>query len=196
MLLYAIHNIPVLRKWFFNSAGIPFTEKKIRFFLPYLQSGSTVLDIGSGSGLITSLLRKKNFDVTPLDIIKGNFHQDTEPILYDGIHMPFSEKKFDYGLLLTVLHHVKDNEALLVESARVCRRIIIIEDVYDNRLQKSATLFADTVVNLLYAPCPHTNHSHKEWQNIFQRHNLTMEHTEFRKILGIFKQVMYVLKCQ
>lgn len=194
MLLFAIQKIPALRKWYFNSGGHALTEKKIQFFLPFIKENSNILDIGSGGGLLTYLLRQKNFNVTPLDIIKGNYHPETEPIVYDGIQMPFENASFDYGLLLTVLHHIKNHEEVLKESARVCKRLVIIEDVYSNVLQEYATKTTDSIVNFGYSPCPHTNHTDAEWRSIFHKNNLTIEHVQFRNVLGVFRQVMYVLK--
>lgn len=194
MLLFAIQKIPALRKWYFNTGGNALTEKKIQFFLPFIKENSNILDIGSGGGLLTYLLRQKKFNVTPLDIIKGNYHPETEPIVYDGIQMPFENASFDYGLLLTVLHHIKNNEAVLKESARACKRLVIIEDVYSNVVQEYATKTTDSIVNFGYSPCPHTNHTDAEWQSIFKKNNLTIEHVQFRNVLGVFRQVMYVLK--
>lgn len=194
MLLFAIQKIPALRKWYFNTGGRALTEKKIQFFLPFIKKNSNVIDIGSGGGLLTYLLRQKDFAVTPLDIIKGNYHPETEPIVYDGNRMPFENASFDYGLLLTVLHHIKNNESVLKESARVCKRLVIIEDVYSNVVQEYATKITDSIVNFGYSPCPHTNHTDAEWQSIFKKNNLTIEHIQFRNVLGVFRQVMYVLK--
>ena len=70
-----------------------------------MPAGSSVLDIGSGGGLATSVLREAGFQVTPMDIQDGAYDDSTRPVVYDGKTFPFSDGQFDFGLLLTVLHH-------------------------------------------------------------------------------------------
>ncbi|MFN3939312.1 MAG: class I SAM-dependent methyltransferase, partial [Chitinophagales bacterium] len=100
MILYAIHKIPSLRKYYFRKAGRKFSEKKINAFIRHIAKEETILDIGSGGGLIAYLLKQKGWNVTPLDIAKGNYHPDVEPVVYDGITIPFGDKSVDCGLLL------------------------------------------------------------------------------------------------
>ncbi len=194
MVLFAIQKISPLRKWYIQTGGRKLTEKKIQFFLPHLKAQSNIIDIGSGGGMVTASLRQKGFTVTPLDINKGNYHPETEPVIYNGLHMPFEDTSFDYGLLLTVLHHIQNNETVLLESARICKRLVIIEDVYSNPLQELATKATDTFINLGYSPCPCTNRTDAEWQSLFAKHHLTVEHVAFRNIAGIFRQVLYIVK--
>lgn len=194
MILYAIHKIPFLRNYYFRKGGRKFSEKKISTFINDLAPNETILDIGSGGGLISYLLKQKGFNVTPLDITKGNYHPDVEPLVYNGKDMPFPEKSFDCGLLLTVLHHVENNEKLLMESARVCRKVIIIEDIYDNKFLQFFTYLADSIINFLYAPCPHTNRTDAEWRRLFEENDFQLMSAEYRKVFGLFKQAIYVMK--
>lgn len=194
MILYTIHNIPALRSWYFNSGGKNFAEKKIQFFQSQLHAKGKILDIGSGGGLISYLLQKKGLDTIPLDIFAGNYHPETKPVLYDGKHMPFEDKAFDQGLLLTVLHHVKDNEQLLIESARVCRQLIIIEDIYTNTFQKILTQSTDTIINLGYSALPYTNRNDAQWKSVFKENNFRLVHSAYRNIMGVFTQALYVIE--
>ncbi|MBC8045848.1 MAG: methyltransferase domain-containing protein, partial [Fimbriimonadaceae bacterium] len=157
MILYIIHKVPFFRKLYFNKIGRPFVEKKIKPILLHLPKNENILDIGSGNGLVTFLLRKKGFNVTPLDIHEGHYNDTVKPIVYDGKKIPFADKSFHTGIILTVLHHTEKPEIVLQEAVRVCKYLIVMEDIYENSFQKYLTFFLDKLANLFYSPCPHTN---------------------------------------
>lgn len=195
MILFAIKKIPFLRNYYFNHAGRKFVHKKLEKFFTNVKSGSTILDIGSGNGLITKVLRDKEYIVSPLDIHEGQYENSVKPILYDGKKMPFADKSFDTGLLLTILHHTTNQEEIISEAARVCRQLIIMEDIYENQFQKYYTFFIDSFVNLFYSPCPHTNRTDREWRNLFNKLNLNLEAAYYKKLMGV-KQSIYILNTE
>ena len=108
-----------------------------------MPAGSSILDIGSGGGLATSVLREAGFQVTPLDIQDGAYDDSTRPVVYDGKTFPFTDGQFDFGLLLTVLHHIQDPDAVLAEAFRTCRTVLIVEDIYRNPAQQYLTYATD-----------------------------------------------------
>ncbi len=193
MILYLIKTIPPLRKYYFNVAGKRFVKSKLQLILPHLSSGEQILDIGSGNGLISFVLREKGFVVTPLDIAEGQYHPYVKPILYDGKHMPFEDKSFNTGLLLTILHHTNNQEEIIKEAARTCKQLIIMEDVYKNSFQKYYLFFIDSLVNLFYSPCPHTNRIEAGWEKLFNELGLEIKAGYSRKLIGV-KQRVWVLE--
>ncbi len=193
MVLYLINKIYLLREYYFYKAGRRFCTKKINLFRNHLPADASILDVGSGSGLITTLLRESGYKVTPLDIADGSFHAALKPVLYNGETMPFKDKVFHWAIILTVLHHTEYPEKILKEAARVSSNLILMEDIYSNKLEKYYTFFMDSIINLFYSRCPHTNKTDNQWKATFTKLNLQLKHVKYRRILFV-KQVVYVLK--
>lgn len=191
MILYLIHKTPFLRKWYFNSLGQPFVKRKLAAIIPLLSKEEKVLDLGSGNGLASYLLRNKGFQITPVDIQYGHYNDDVKPVIYDGVKLPFDKDAFDTAIILTVLHHTEQPEAIILETGRVCNRLIILEDIYTNKIQQYLTYFVDSLVNIGYSPCPHTNKNNKEWIATFNEMGFTVRSVQYRKVLLIFKQAIY-----
>ena len=116
--------------------------------------------------------------------------------MYDGELMPFSNNDFNTALLLTVLHHTPDPDAILREAARIAKRIVIIEDVYDNRFMEWVTKCFDSLMNLEFFGHPHSNRSDAEWLETFERLDLRAVHKSIYRVGGIFKQAVYVLETE
>lgn len=163
-------------------------------FLPYLQSGAQVLDIGSGSGMITGILRDSGFHVDAVDIMEGQYDPSVKPIVYDGETLPFGNKDYDASLLLTVLHHTRDPEKILHEAIRVSKMIVLMEDIYSGSVSKYYTFFLDTMINLWYATCPHTNRHDAGWRETFSRLGMKLIAVKYRNVIGV-TQATYVLDC-
>ena len=160
-----------------------------------LPDTGSILDIGSGRGVVTSILRDRGFVVTPLDVRDRSMERELAPVVYDGTVIPFPDDAFDCALLLTVLHHTPDPDAVLREASRVARRIIIIEDVYTNTLQKYLTFFTDSLFNLEFRGHPHSNRTDAEWRRTFERLGLTLAADEVveKRVLLLYRQVAYGL---
>ncbi len=111
------------------------------FFEDYISEKSNIIDVGAGVCNITNQLTAKGHKVTPLDVKNLSMVQGLDPELYDGHTIPFKDKSFDIGLLVTVLHHAPDSERLFDETVRVAKRTVVIEDICDSWLQKRITFF-------------------------------------------------------
>ncbi len=194
MILYLIHKTPFLRKWYFNSLGRPFVKNKLALIQPLLSPQEKILDLGSGNGLASFILKESGFTVTPVDIHDGHYHVSVKPIVYDGNQLPFEDNSYDTAIILTVLHHVLHPERIIQETSRVCKRIIIMEDIYENKVQQYLTYFADAAVNLFYSPCPHTNKNDKEWMQTFEQMGFKLISVQYRNVFFIFKQAVYEIK--
>lgn len=99
--------------------------------------GRKVLDLGAGEGYVARALGERagvwtcSVDVGPFGRAAGAY------VVYDGTRLPFSDAAFDTTLLLLMLHHCEEPPAVLDEALRVTRqRVIIMESVYRNRLER------------------------------------------------------------
>lgn len=192
-MLKFLYQIPFLRRLYFEQLGIWWVRRKVAPFIRYLKTSDKVLDVGSGNGLIAYYLQQQGFEVTPLDVVDMAFDAAVQPIVYDGDTMPFEDQSYDVALILTVLHHTPQPEAILAETARVARKVIIIEDIYKNTLQKHLTFFMDWLINLGYSAAPHTNKDDKGWKDTFKNMQLDLQHTSQWRVLVFFRQVVYIL---
>lgn len=163
----------------------------------FLNDSKTILDIGTGSGGFAYFLSQKNFKVTPVDVVDKTVQNHIDPIIYDGLHLPFEDKSFDASMLITVLHHCPNPEQVFAEAVRVSKtKIIVLEDVYSNKIMKRLTWFMDSLVNMEFRGHPHSNKSDAQWEALFKKHNLKVKKKTKTKVLAIFTQVMYHLEKQ
>jgi ubiquinone/menaquinone biosynthesis C-methylase UbiE len=108
------------------------TLHTVSLVAPHVAPGASVLDVGCGEGYVLEELAARGagevFGVDVVDI-RG---VKTRPFrLYDGVELPFIDRRFDVVVLSFVLHHVPDERkrALLREALRVCRgTVVIVED--------------------------------------------------------------------
>ncbi|HMX03689.1 MAG TPA: class I SAM-dependent methyltransferase [Chitinophagales bacterium] len=178
---------------YFHSIGRPFVGKKISAVLPFLPKDVPVLDIGSGNGLAASLMMEAGCKIVPIDIHEGQYHDSVKPTVYDGKHLPYVDNHFEAGVILTVLHHVDDPDALLKEIMRVCKSLVIMEDIYENAFQKNITFWLDSLANLWYSPCPHTNKNDIGWKSLFNAMDLELTDVRYRNAFFVIKQAVYVV---
>ncbi len=195
MILSAIKNIPIVKKAYL-AFGKTWVIRKTAPIIPWIPSGKC-LDIGSGNGLVAQHISKNtDTQVTALDVGDFSILPEVKTVVYDGDKMPFPQGAFGAGLLLTVLHHTHSPEGVLEEATRVCERIIIIEDIYNNPIQQYATYAIDTLVNLGFSKMTYQNKSDREWKMTFQELGLQLIHSEQRRVLLFFRQGIYVLEKQ
>jgi ubiquinone/menaquinone biosynthesis C-methylase UbiE len=151
-----------------------------RRLLPWIRPGDRVLDIGAGDCRVAELLaRRGGCEVVPVDVEDYN----TTPMaltLFDGRELPFDDDSFDAVLLLFVLHHAEDVEAVLREACRVCRRsVIVFEDLNLNWLDR---LVFRGFHRLLYwsekIPRPHREWTPDQWQGLARRTGLSARAAE------------------
>ncbi len=168
-------------------------RRKLRLIAPWLPHREPILDIGSGNGGLVWLLQESNFLVTPSDVRNKSLVRGIEPMLLQGDTLPFADHTFHTVLLITVLHHTKHPEHLLQEAVRVAgTQVIIMEDVYQNPLQKWATWFTDSLVNNEWRHHPHSNKTHQQWLALFDQYGLQVIHQQKIPILGFVEQRLYV----
>jgi len=114
----------VLYKYYYGRAD--WKDGTTQFHDMFSQAvGSSVefLEIGAGptnktTGLLASLGSVTGLDVDPVVMTNEYCH---EAVVYDGIHMPFDEGKFDIAVADFVLEHVEHPAELAREIYRVLR---------------------------------------------------------------------------
>jgi SAM-dependent methyltransferase len=90
---------------------------------PWLRPGSSVLEIGGGSGFQARLLSARGCQVASVDVDADGTHVGREyPVqIYDGTHLPFATASFDAVFSSNVLEHVRALPELLEEIRRVLK---------------------------------------------------------------------------
>ncbi len=191
MILSLIKSVPFLKRMYLRLGNL-WVERKLATVIPHIKGNS--IDIGSGNGMVAFYLRNQGHEIKALDVANLSIHPQIETIVYDGQHMPFEDEVFDTGLILTVLHHTDDPVAVLRESSRVCKRLIIIEDIYTNTIQQYMTYGMDTLVNLGHSNMTYQNKNDKEWKTTFKQLGLKVVSEKQKSVLLFFRQVTYVVE--
>ncbi|MGK7955013.1 MAG: class I SAM-dependent methyltransferase [Crocosphaera sp.] len=193
MGLEIIHQYPCLARlmlplWQWDA------HQKFKRLEAWLNHEDFILELGSGLGTVTHYFQQQGFTIVPLDIQNVSLFSEVNPIIYEGQKIPFENHTFSTVLLLTVLHHTVDVVSVLCEAKRVGRKIMIIEDIYDNKIQQYLTYTVDSLVNFEFSEHPHNNQTDEEWKNLFKRLKLKLIYTETYSFLYFFKQVIYILE--
>jgi len=192
MSLKRISSWPLLRRILVRLAEWRI-EEKIHELIPNLNLTDYILDIGSGNGILCHALRKRNFKVIPLDVDHLSMIDEVKPVIYDSVCFPFKDSSFDVALLLTVLHHTQNPPQVLAEARRVARRIIVIEEIYSNPIEKYLTYLVDSVFNFEFFGHPRTNKTDSGWRETFEGIGLTILHASYTRSLLILRRVTYIL---
>lgn len=191
-----IFNIIKRNRWL-NSALSSCQEARCKDFWsriqPHIPPGASVLDVGAGTCHMTALLQSQAIQTTPLDIVDLSLIKDIQPVIYDGSVMPFADNTFDVAVILTVLHHCPDPEQVIRESRRVARKVIIIEDVVQNRFHATLTKCLDSLLNLEFMGHPHQNKTDEEWCRLFDKLELRLLDKKDVWSFFLMWQVTYVL---
>ncbi|GJM15818.1 MAG: hypothetical protein DHS20C13_11450 [Thermodesulfobacteriota bacterium] len=171
-------------------------EFKIGRISEYLSKKDKILDVGTGPGSVCLLMQRGGYKLTPVDVIDQTLTSEVKPDIYNSEKLPYKDSSFDTALILTVLHHTSNPEQVISEAKRVANKIIIIEDIYSNPIQKYLTFIVDSIVNMEFLGHPHTNKSDKEWKTTFNKLGLKLKATRYDRFLLFFRQATYFLEKQ
>ena len=161
---------------------------------PHLRPDGSVIDIGAGGCQVAARLVSRGLAVTAVDVHNWSVEPTVVPQWIDGVTLPFSDDAFAVALLITVLHHAADPERVLAEAARVARRVVVMEDIHDNQVQRVATMAMDSIVNLEFRGHPHGNRSDPEWRATFARLGLYVVSSSSKPFWRWFDSGVYVLE--
>ena len=151
-------------------------QKRADFFVSLFEKDlpacSEVLDIGGRWGFYEEPLRLRGHHPVVLDVVLPRY-QKAPVVMYDGTAMPFPDKSFDVSLLITVLHHIPDQTAVLREACRVTRkRIIVVEDLFNHAAGRLWTEFRDRLYNFEWVGHPCGFKDVAEWKKFFPEFGL------------------------
>jgi len=169
-------------------------NKILNLIGPCLKKKDKIIDIGSGPCIMAKRLLENGHSLTPVDVKDLSFYKDIEPIIYNGKKLPFKNDSFDVALLIAVLHHTPDPIKIIKEAKRVAKRIIIVEDVYENTFQKLLTFGVDSLINLEFFGHPHSNKNDEEWLKVFKDLNLKLLYRKKYRLNKVFLFCAYHLQ--
>jgi ubiquinone/menaquinone biosynthesis C-methylase UbiE len=161
-------------------------------FLP--NHKAKVLDIGCGNGLFARdlMAAKPRLRIVGAET---KFRADCriKCCVYDGKHLPFRDKQFDYVLLINVLHHTENPASVLAEAARVATRGIIVKDHYANTKLDFYTLVMMERIGNAFVDIsqPYNFFSEKQWSDLFD--SLGLETETVRKSFVSYNAVVDLL---
>jgi SAM-dependent methyltransferase len=142
-------------------------EVLARHLAELLPRNASVLDVGSGDGLLASKVESVRRDLRILGVDVLVRPQTHIPVRqFDGVLLPFADDAFDVVMMVDVLHHADDQAALLREVARVAKRAVVIKDHYADGLLATPTLrFMDWVGNARHGvSLPYSYWSSERWR--------------------------------
>ena len=100
-----------------------------RHFAELLPRDASVLDVGSGDGLLARRVMDLRPDVRIAGVdVLARPRSHIPVTLFDGVQLPFAAGAFEAVMMVDVLHHASEQDALLAETARVARRALLIKD--------------------------------------------------------------------
>lgn len=176
-------------------------RKKVAYLMglivPLIGDSRKVLDLGCGSGEISKALLEAGYDVSSVDVVDKAKVDGIKVVVYDGKNIPFRDNTFDVVLVITVLHHVEKYKELLLEAKRVGKKIVIVEDIYENWWDRLNIWFWDSVLNLEFFGHPHQNRDDVGWKKVFSELGfevLEERSGRIRELIYEFKQKAYLLK--
>lgn len=165
-----------------------------RLFRRYIQSGSQVLDVGSGASMFYLINEGRwPFQITCLDLdrtllqnIAGE-RPDYHWMVATGQHLPFLSTSVDALYAGEVIEHVADPDATLTEWGRVLRPGGILIVTTPNRLRLLNRVNRDTVPvsieHLIEFTC-------EELDDMFKRNGFRVLHREgiYLELLALWRQ--------
>lgn len=130
----------------------------------------SILDVGAGTGeiaqAVSTLRPKLNIQGVDTYIRPKTFVKVT---LYDGETLPFEDESIDLVMIVDVLHHCQNPEAVLKECGRVSKRWVLVKDhVSDGLFDRLRLRFMDWVGNRAHGVVlPYNYLSTKQWDMAF-----------------------------
>lgn len=150
-------------------------EDSFRYLKPYLSKDDSVLDVGSGTGLVAARISKVVAKLECVDVIDIN--KTKIPLkLYNGTDLPFPDKLFSKSICCFSLHHTLNQQRLLAEIKRVTKsNILIMEDIPIFFFDKISLKVHCWISRFKYQSSKLKFHSIAEWLSMFNKHGLEVK---------------------
>lgn len=160
----------------------------------FIEKGSKILDLGCGSGIVGKTFQEF-FQAEIIGVDIKDCRVCPIPFkLIDGKNLPFPEKSFDVVLINYVLHHSKDPQALLKESKRVGKKIIIFEDLPEGLFSKLICKFHGLSYSKLFRnPNFISFKSEMDWEKVFREIGLNVIFKQRRHNFPVKKE-LFILR--
>jgi SAM-dependent methyltransferase len=158
-----------------------------RHLVEVIPRNATVLDVGAGDGLLAKRIEAERRDLRMYGVdvlVRPKTHIPVRQ--FDGVLLPFADDAFDAVMLVDVLHHADDQQALLREVARVARRSVVIKDHNADGFLAGPTLrLMDWVGNARHGVAlPYSYWSSERWSKEFSEAGLRLASQRSR--LGLY----------
>lgn len=158
-----------------------------RHIAELLPRGASVLDVGSGDGLLARRVMDQRPDirVRGVDVLaRPTSHIPVE--LFDGVRLPFGDRDFDVVTMVDVLHHASEQRRLLAEMVRVSRKLLVIKDhTVSGALARPTLAFMDWVGNARHGvSLPYSYWTRRQWSEAYTSVGLRV--VENRERLGLY----------
>lgn len=134
---------PDWNKWYASVAPLK-GKRVVQTLLTYKSKNARVLDLGCGIGLTFAILAQ-NFinsigcdvgekEISATKILLKNLNLKNRLAIYDGKHLPFTDKSFDIVTSIEVIEHVDNPAKMLQEIRRVLKPDGILHITTANKL--------------------------------------------------------------
>jgi len=148
------------------------------WFSELLPNAATVLDVGCGDGLLSSLISSKRSDLKIRGVDSLVREKSVIPVeKFDGRTIPYEDGTFDVVLFSDVLHHTSDPKVLLLEGHRVAAKCVLLKDHYRKGLAAGARLrFMDWTGNARFGvSLPYNYWTERQWKQAWEEVGLFPE---------------------
>jgi SAM-dependent methyltransferase len=136
----------------------------------------SVLDVGCGSGEIGADIVAAGHRVVGVEVLARR--ECAIPLVrFDGRRLPFADGSFDHAVVVDVLHHTADPDALLGEARRVTSGSVVVKDHFaESGLDRVTLGLMDWVGNRQFGVGRSGRyHSRAEWSALFHDVGLVPE---------------------
>ncbi|MEW6402525.1 MAG: class I SAM-dependent methyltransferase [Chloroflexota bacterium] len=159
-------------KWFFDAVTNYRANRIAGYLSEQMMPGETVLDCGCGSMFIADLLQQRHGLIAfGADVIQLN-QRNHQFCMCSAEKLAFRDESFDNACLIFALHHMSDPLAAIQECLRVTKkRLIVLEDVYENIFELQMLKFFDHHGNRIISEDMHLPFNFKtetEWKTTFE----------------------------
>ncbi|MBM3661602.1 MAG: class I SAM-dependent methyltransferase [Actinobacteria bacterium] len=154
----------------------------------------TVLDVGSGDGLLASevVRRRPELEFRGVDVLARK--EAFIPVeLFNGHRLPFDANSFDAVIFSDVLHHSTNQVELLTDAGRVASASVVIKDhINERRIDEWRLRVMDYVGNRHNGvSLPYDYWSRSEWERAFRQADLRIE--DFHSSVRVYPNPLNVV---